>query len=460
MNRPIGISKYFFNAVVVFLFLFGCHLSASAAELSINLIAVNPSETESKEIDVKYYLPKELEPSDVLDSGDLKVDYDVDKMLYYVVGKVNFNPKESKTFKIRVNDVWVITPEEIDVLKQNMDGNLSLLENNNDLYPNAKRERDKLFEQLDVILAQQQSYVDNIERRIEQYRAYAGLVEKIRKRIYDPNFLEKEAQAEDLADEGKTIKLVLEVKNPSAEMEKSVKQKHFLPAEVREEDIIDKQGFDVRFDEKKGKSYLLKEEVFKPGEQKKYEVVLKDIWRFAVNKLNPMEKRAMVAMQEIKDSAYAVSGQYLFDEVKKNIDLIRETQERDLPPDQHIGIFRTNENRYEDVKQAVERIEQMLAIVRAKKLEQLEGSKVKNILKRLQALRGLQALSEAVFKKGITVTMTWKIIGGAIAFLVFFTTYHFFVWAGRSAKKSDSSSLKPGEDIAVVPKPAPPGKTA
>ncbi len=458
MQTFMKILKYFRIFIAATLFVFIWHPVVFAAELSINLIAVNSSETESKEIDVKYYLPKELEPSDVLDSGELKVEYDVDKMLYFVVGKVKFNPKESKNFKIRVNDVWVITPEEISVLKQNMDGNLSLLEGNTDLYPNAKRERDKLFEQLDIILTQQQSYSDNIERRIEQYRAYSGIVEKIRKRIYDPNYLEKEAQTEDLGDEGKTIKLVLNVKNPSSDQEKTVKQKHFLPAEVREEDIVDKQGFDIRFDEKKGKSYLAKEDVFKPGEEKRYEVVLKDVWRFPVNKLDPMEKRAKIAIEEIKDSAYASSGQYLFEQVTKSIELIRETQSRELPPDEHIGIFRTNEKRYEETKAAVERIEQMLAIVRAKKLEQLEGSKVKNVLKRLQALRGLQALSEAVFKKGISVTMTWKIIGGCIAFVAFFTAYHFFIWAGRSGKKSDSSPLKPGEEIAVVPKPAPPTK--
>ncbi len=429
-----------------------------AGELTMNLVAVNPSETETKDVDIKYFLPKELEPSDVLDSGELKVDYDVDKNLYYVNGKVKFAPKESKTFKIRVNDVWMITAEEISVLKQNMDGNLSLIEANKELYPNAKRERDKLFEQLDIILTQQQSYSDNIERRIEQYRAYAGIVERIRKRIYDPNFLEKEAQTEDLGDEGKTIKLVLSVKNPSTVEEKTVKQKHFLPAEIREEDIVDKQGFDIRFDEKKGKSYLAKEDVFKPGEEKKYEIVLRDVWRFPVDKLNPMEKRAKVAMEEIKDSSYASSGQYLFEELTKQIELIRETQSRELSPNQHIGIFRTNQKRYDDVKASVERIEQMLAIVKAKKLEELEGSKVKNVLKKLQALRGLQALSEAVFKKGITVTMTWRIIGGAIVFIGFFTAYHFFLWAGRSKKMSDSASLKPGEEIKVVPKPAPPTK--
>lgn len=437
---------------ILSILLSGLLVTASyAAELTINLVAVNPSDS-PKEIDVKYPLPKELEPTDVLDAGTLKVDYDVDKGGYYAMGKVSFEPKESKTLKIRVNDVWNITQEEIDVLKQNIDGNLSLLENNREKFENAKRERDKLVQQLDYILAQQQNYSENIERRIEQYRAYAGAVEKIRKRIYDPNYLDKEAQIQQ-DEEGQNLKFVLEVKNPSDTETKTIKHRHYLPEEVRQEDVVDSQGFDVRYDEKKAKSYIIKEEEFKPAETKRYEIVLRDLWRFPVRKLDPMEQRSNAAMTEIKDSAYASSGKYLFDEIMQHISLIRETQDRELPPEQHIGIFRTNERRYEDIKQNVERLEQMLAIVRAKKLEELEGSKVKNILKRLQALRGLQALSEAIFKKGITVTMTWRIIGGAIAFVAFFTTYHFFLWAKRSGKMGEELGPKPGEKITVVPKP-------
>ncbi len=424
-----------------------------AGELTINLIAVNPSDKDPKDIDVKYYLPKELEPSDVIESGDLKVNYDVDKSLYYISGKVNFQPKESKTFKIRVNDVWVITPEEINVLKQNMEGNLALLKGDPEKYENANREKEKMSQQLDIILAQQLNYADNIERRIEQYRAYSGMVETIRKKIYDPNYFDKEAQTTDAIETDKTIKFVLQVKNPSEKEKKTIKHRHYLPSEVHEEDILEKQGFDVRFDEKKSKSYLFKEEDFEGGEEKKYEVVMKDIWRFPVAKLDPIEQRAKTAMTEIANSAYEESGKYLYDELNKTLNLIRETQNFEVSTEEHIGIFRTNQKRYEVVKQDVERLEQMLAIVRAKKLEELEGSKVKNVLKKLQALRGLAAISEAIFKKGISVTTTWRIIAGAIGFIAFFTTWHFIIWSRRSGKMGEELGVKDGEKIKVVPKP-------
>ena len=37
------------------------------AQLSINFVAINPSETETKEIEIEYFLPKELNPDDILD---------------------------------------------------------------------------------------------------------------------------------------------------------------------------------------------------------------------------------------------------------------------------------------------------------------------------------------------------------------------------------------------------------
>ena len=94
----------------------------------------------------------------------------------------------------------------------------------------------------------------------------------------------------------------------------------------------------------------------------------------------------------------------------------------------------------------------MIAIVRAQKLAELEKGKVKNVLQRLKALRGLRALSEMLFKKSISVTMTWKIIFGTIVFVALFTTMHFVIWARRSGKSGEEMGPK-GEGIRIVPKP-------
>src|SRR3989338_1685649 len=72
--------------------------AVAATTLSINFIAVNASD-ESQKVPVRYNLPKELSADDVIDAGPLKIDYDVDRGMYFAYAEVEFGPKESKTFK-------------------------------------------------------------------------------------------------------------------------------------------------------------------------------------------------------------------------------------------------------------------------------------------------------------------------------------------------------------------------
>ena len=87
------------------------------------------------------------------------------------------------------------------------------------------------------------------------------------------------------------------------------------------------------------------------------------------------------------------------------------------------------------------------------KLEELEARKVKNVLQKMKALRGLAALAEALFKKGISVTVTWRIIFGTLIFVGSFTAMHFFIWAKRSKTMGEEKGLKDGGAIKEVPKP-------
>ena len=169
-------------------FLAGAAVPPACANLVINLFAVNTSETGAKEIEVKHYLPAELDAEDILDAGPLKIEYDVDKRLYYASGKFLFNAKESRVFKIRVKDVWRISASEIDVLRVQLERNLEMLKDH-EHYGYALQMRDQLNAQMDYILGQQARYSENIDRRIEEYRAYVGMLNEIRDNVYSLDFL-------------------------------------------------------------------------------------------------------------------------------------------------------------------------------------------------------------------------------------------------------------------------------
>ncbi len=422
------------------------------AELTLNLIAVNPSAEQPREMDVKYYLPRELEPDDVLDTGGLKMDYDVLKGAYYVATKETFAPKESKTYKIRVRDVWRISPKEIEVLKRQLEEHVKMLAGKAGEEV-AVRAGEKMNRRLDFILAQQEQYSEDINRRIEEFRAYRTELDAIRDKIYDFDNLVNAARTMEEQDTDRTVALHIEVTNPSATQPRTVKHKHLLPEEVRADDVVETAGFEVRFDAKTQRAYLSKEETFRPGETKTYTIVLKDIWRFPMTKLDQTQVRLDEVMEELKGSFYEPSAQFLHDQITREMDLIRHSYDEELPVDQYIGISRVDEHRFRLVEKDLKRLEKMMAIVRAKRLEELEGSTVKNVLQRLRALRGLAALSEAIFKKGISVTATWRIIMGTIVFLALFTTVHFAIWAKRSGTMGEERGLPAGESIREVPKP-------
>lgn len=423
------------------------------AQLSINFIAVNASEREAKEIEVKYPIPRELEPTDVVDTGLLKLEYDVEKGVYYVHGTFRFEPKESRTYKIKVRDVFHITEQEVNILKKQLNDNLNLLKDSEN-FASAKVAKEKLDQQLDYILSQQTSYSDNIERRIEEYRSFVVELERIRTSAYDILYLEHESKAiAEMEKSKETVKLMIEVSNPTKDQSRKIQQKHYLPKEVRANDVVESRGFVVRFDEKKDASYLAKEEEFGPGEKKRYEIVIRDVWKFPIARIDDLEKRTKLALQELMGSVYEPSAKFLSGNIDEKVKEIRDSQGLALGPEQHIGVFRLNEGRYTDAKNNVERLEKMLSIVRAKKLKEMDVGRVQNVLQKLKALRGLAALSAAIFKKGISVTLTWKIIFGVIAFVGLFSTVHFLIWAKRSKAMGEESAPKGGEGIKMVPPP-------
>jgi len=419
-----------------------------AVAVNINLVAVNPSSTETKSVPIKYYLPRELEPEDVISTAGLALDYDIDKGSYFVSGFLELQPKESKTIKIETKDVWRISLDEIDILKNELSKNLDAL-TGTQYYETAKILKEEMDRKLDIIMAQQQSYSDNVERRIEEYRAYLNDLNDIRKNAFSADFL-KSPVGRIEADTAKTVKLVIEVQNPSEKDSKTVKHQHYLPKEVTSEDVVDRQGFDVRYDDEKQQSYLSKEEEFKPSETKKYEITIKDVWSIRDDRVTALQDRADRAFAGVKGTEFESSATYLLNNIIDRLQKIHESQKVTQDMKKHVGAFRTNKDRYFKAEQDLSKLEKMLALAQSKKLEELEKSKVKNVLQKLQALRGITAISQALFGKKPSITTTWKVIWGILAFVAFFTSVHFFVWWRKSQVMGEEMALKSGGVIKEI----------
>lgn len=97
--------------------------------LVIKTLITNPSDLVSQDVPLKYYLPNELKREDIMETdAGLTVKYDTEKDQFYVDGNFTLRPGETKTLKVRVEDVWIINTDEIDALKAQADVLVKLLE--------------------------------------------------------------------------------------------------------------------------------------------------------------------------------------------------------------------------------------------------------------------------------------------------------------------------------------------
>lgn len=82
-------------------------------------LITNPSNIAKQKVPLKYYLPPEVKEEDILEKDQgLEVKYDAEKNQYYVEGEFELAPGETKTLSVRVNDIWVISKDQIDSLRK------------------------------------------------------------------------------------------------------------------------------------------------------------------------------------------------------------------------------------------------------------------------------------------------------------------------------------------------------
>lgn len=151
--------------------------------MTLRVVAVNPSTDKARVVPVRIDLPQEVKPSDILEHGELEVDFDTDRSLYYVhKEEVALSPKQTKVFEVLVRDVWFIPNPTIESLKQHAQIVLHRLEKS-EYADSAKQLADSITTRLDDIAAMQVDESIGRRQRIGDYRRNLQALEAIKEDI-------------------------------------------------------------------------------------------------------------------------------------------------------------------------------------------------------------------------------------------------------------------------------------
>jgi len=141
----------------------------SPDNVKLDIIAQNPSETESQTLPVRYYLSEDVKVNDVIDSGGLDVGFDFEKSVYYVYkDNVLLQPGEKRTFTVTLRNKWSLDKFYLFTLKVHSD-NVSLsLESRH--FNAARQKNDEIQSQLDQLLEAQPA-TELTEGHVAAFRA-------------------------------------------------------------------------------------------------------------------------------------------------------------------------------------------------------------------------------------------------------------------------------------------------
>ena len=217
--------KKFFLIIFLFVVLGLASPRPLYADLYINILAVNGTD-QARDKEVQYYLPKELASSDILEvANGLELDYDSVEGAFLVHGKVRLAPKETKTLKVKVKDVWTIDNQRIQDIKDQANASVEILKDT-EYYDNAQVKKQGFFQRLDYIVKQQELYADDVNKRIDQYRAYSKELEEIRNNAFSVKYWRSKATSEAQV---KTVRFNVELQNPTDTKINTADQKFYLP---------------------------------------------------------------------------------------------------------------------------------------------------------------------------------------------------------------------------------------
>jgi len=410
-------------------------MPAVYADIYINVVAVNGAQ-EPKTSTIHFDLPGELTAEDILDTNGLQLDYSVDDANYFVYGDVTLKPKESKTFRIHVKDKWSITSDQVDELKKQIDNGYDTLGKPHDP-DKALILKDRLYKKIDYIVNLQANDADSIDKRIDAYRAYAKEMKRIQDDALNVDYWRSDPGNDQ---QPKLIHLNIQVSNPTKVL-KHYKHKDYLPAEVKPEDVVEAEDFEVRYDQVKQLSFLFKEEDLTPGQSKKYTIGILDIWTIQQKNIDYLRARAKYASDFLKDSKFEESAKFLMDRITTDLQTIETSQSVEKPILEHISAYRANKDIYDSAEKDVETLEKLLSVFR----EDLEKSKVENVLQKIQSLKNVSDVSKVMFSKKFESTTAWSFIGWVLLFVALITLINFVVWLIRSKDKKIKNDTPPAK---------------
>jgi hypothetical protein len=131
------------------------------------------------------------------------------------------------------------------------------------------------------------------------------------------------------------------ITNPSTLISQDVPLKYYLPAEVREEDILEiDSGLTKGYDAEKNQYFVEGKFTLKPGETKTLSVRVEDIWVITEAEVESLRKQSEELVKPLEKTSFYAQGVTFKTDIAVSLDKIVVLQKAAITPEQQIRAYR------------------------------------------------------------------------------------------------------------------------
>lgn len=420
--------------LAVFLVIFYC-LGNAGADVGVNIVVANPSDDDTREVSVNYELPPGLQRGDIIETGTLKVEYDVAKSLFYVTGEIELKPKETRTVKVVIRDIWNISDEKFRNISEMLDGKVKSLEQSVDADA-LKLASDELRSRLNSVQQYQQENAGNVQKRMEMYTSNMDKIRRIENDVFSlERIIKKEVSG---AEKEESVVLTIEASNPMDE-EKKLPVRYDLPREIIPQYIEEPGKMEIMHDVTKDMFYLFSEETFGPQETKRFQVRIKNVWRISESEIKGYVDEAEAMHPKFAGLPEERTADMLLASIKQNATMILESQSAAESVKDRVAVFRENQNRLRGIKDDLEKMKS-LTIPEIDK----EKAELSDVLRAEKIFETLKELSDKLFKEKLTAATVWRIIMIVVIFAIILTAIFYALWILKMNREESRTYDKMG----------------
>lgn len=422
-------------AAVAGLLLLALAAPLAAGTVILKIVATNPIKT-PQVVKIHSNLPPRVRTNDVINLDGLELGYDVKNDQYYVHQEVELGPMQTVSYDIEINDIWVIPPDELDLLEAHS-RKLAEQVKDTEYYEVARGTRDQIVADLKKIRKRQaDNAINRVSSPIRHIRAFEANQEALRSVKVRVGTLENlvlgtkqdigqflgevEAPAQPKRmpeippDEYGTAVMRITVENPSPDLPREIDYfKRELPSELGIGDVLDPGDLEVGVDKEKGSVYVYTRDlVLDPGETRTFEVTIRDKWKLNERRVKALRTSIQDVLERMTEKDKYTSVVDTLEGCLAELDEIEaQTGPERLSPE-YVAFYREQGNRLDVVENQFNRVESILA--RMMRRETIGVGQIKPPDRKT----------------------TWLVIWIILGFLAFVSLVFFFRWYGRTKSEN------------------------